>query len=634
MIARCRRFVSAPLGPVLLLIAALGLSAPAGAVSVLLDDFETGVGAWRTNDEAAAGARPSEIATIYTIGRRTETGTEQAALIEFDAARRTWASVSLPISGPTWAEVGVGQIALWVRGDGSDNTVDLTIRSRIGEDRRDVSYVYPLALASRDWQRRAIRLFAFKDAEGHSPDAEAIRNAYLLQFVKTGSWPALSLSVDEIAAEPIPGAATPALQPPASGAEALSVRVDFGATAGPVLAQLGVNLGSDLRPVLEGPASSAALSKLVRDLTPCVVRLRLSDFYDARAGDYDLTRLSRAITWVNDAGARPLVCLNPAQVTVEGVPRWDPDFATAALRLVALRRGGPTVRYYELFDAPLLCAQFATVGELVAAYNDLAARVLAADPEARVGGPGLASAWNDTVRGFLEGADTLHFLSLQLYGAHNPVADEAALFEAACAGRTSDLPNQLSLAEVRHLAAALRRPAPELFVTTMAMNSARRPSGEAADGRLTTPFGAAWLAAAVLGSSASVDKLLQFKLFGEGWGLADRQGERNALAIAGWLLRTYAPRGATLSQLLRPADDLLLAAVWTPTARNLFVVYGGRGPRAVVVDAWGIGSPLTVRERRLTSAGELAMTNLPNSAAQSIDFDGPGVSVIQFVSGQ
>lgn len=618
------------------MLAALLLAAlPAGAVSVLLDDFETGVGAWRTNDADANGARPSEIAHIYTIGRRVEGRTEQAALIEFDAAERTWASVSLPIHGPTWEKVGVGQIAMWVRGDGSDNTVDLTIRSRLGEERRDVSYIYPLSLSNREWQHRAIRLFAFKDADGNPPDPEAIRNAYLFQFVKTGSWPALSLSVDEIVAEPIPGLETPLPPAVAPGPEALSVRVDFGVTSGPVLAQVGVNLGSDLRRILDDPALSAALSGLVRDLTPCVVRLRLSDFWDAHAGNYDLTRLSRAITWINDTGARPLVCLDPARITTaSGEAGWDTDFAAAALRLVALRRGGPHLRYYELFDAPLLTGQFASAADLVAAYNDLATRVLAADPEARVGGPGLASAWDENVRTFLEGADTLHFLSLQLFGAHNPVADEADLFEAACTGKTSDLPNQLSLAEVRHLAHALRRPAPELFVTTMAMNSVRRPNGEAADARLETAFGAAWLAAAVLGSATSVDKLLHFKLFGGGWGLTNRRGERNAVALAAWLLRTYAPRGATLSQLLRPAPDLLIAAVWTPTARNLFVVYGGREPRSVVVDAWGIGSPLLVRERRLTSTGELAMANLPNSAAQSIDFDGPGVSVIQFVSGQ
>ncbi len=431
----------------------------------------------------------------------------------------------------------------------------------------------------------------------------------------------------------IPGATGPP-EPPAE--QPLSVRVDFGATIAPILGQVGVNLGSDLVPVLDDPAAAAAHSRLLTELAPCVVRLRLSDFWDARIADYDLIRLNRAINWVADAGARTLVCLDPARVPLGdgGDTQWDPEFATVALRLAAMRRGGPHLRYYELFDSPLLTGQFADVDELVAGYNELAMRVLAADPEARVGGPGLASAWDGKVRAFLEGAETLHFLSLQLYGAHNVAAGEQELFEAACAGLTSDLPGQLSLREVRHLAQALRRPVPELFVTSMAMNSARRPGGEAADARIVTPFGAAWTAAAVLASSASADKFLHFKLFGAGWGIAERGGARNSPATAAWLLRTYAPRGSTLSGLLRPADDVLVAAVWTPTARNLFVVYAGAGPRAVVVDAWGIGSPVLVRERRLTSRGALVMSDLPNSAAQSIEFDGPGLSVIQFVSGQ
>ncbi len=603
------------------------------AVSIVLDDFEAGVSAWRTNDEHAAGTRPSDIAGIYTVGRRTNAGFEQAALIEFEAAENTWASVSLPIDGPTWAEIGVGQIAMWVRGDGSDHTVDLTLRSRVGEERRDVSYIYRLSLKSRDWERRAIRLFAFQDAEGNPPDREAIRNAYLLQFVKTGSWPQISFYVDEIVAEPIPGAAGE-VEPAAE--QALSVRVDFGETMAPVLGQVGVNLGSDLAPVLDDPSSAEALRRALRELTPCVVRLRLSDFWDPRIADYDLIRLNRAINWVADAGARALVCLNPARIPGEdgGDPRWDPQFEAIALKVVALRRGGPHLRYYELFDSPLLTGQFADVGELVAAYNSLAARVLAADPEARVGGPGFASAWESRVRGFLEGARTLHFLSLQLYGAHNTVAEPAELFEAACSGVTSDLPDQLSLTEVRHLARTLRRPVPELFVTSMAMNSVRLPGGEAADERITTPFGAAWLSAAVLSSSAVTDKFLHFKLFGDGWGMTDRRGAANALHTAAWLLRLYAPRGSTLCQLLRPDDALLVAAVWTPTARNLFVVYAGEAPRSVVIDAWGIGSPVLVRERRINSRGALVMNDLPNAATQSVEFDGPGVAVIQFVSGQ
>ena len=360
--------------------------------------------------------------------------------------------------------------------------------------------------------------------------------------------------------------------------------------------------------------------------------MKLSDFYDARIGDYDLIELNRAINWVTDTGARALVCLDPAQVPADGGNLClDPDFTTVALKVVALRRGGPVARYYELFDRPLLSGQFDSVEALVAAYNDLAQRVLAADPEARVGGPGLASAWESNLRGFLAEAEDLHFLSLHFYAAHTVTASTETLVDAALHGATSDLPEQLTLGQVQALAAELQRPIPELFVTSMAMNSARRPDGTAADDRILGTFGAAWTAAAVLSSSSAADKLLHYKLFGTGWGLTNMRGAPNPAYHAAWLLHTYAPRGATLSALMSPADDVLIAAIWTPTARNAFVVYTGDETRTVVIDAVGVGTPVTVRERRLTSAGELYMADLPNSHSQSIQFDGPGVSVIQFI---
>lgn len=617
--------------PIAVLLA-LGIAvAPADAASIVLDDFEAGVGAWRTNDREAAGARPSEIAAIYTVGRRIDGRTEQAALIEFMAAEDTWASVSLPIDGALWAQHNVGQISLWMRGDGSDETIDLTLRSMVGEERRDLSYVYPLPLASREWQRRAIRLFAFKDADGNPPTAEALRGAYLLQFSKTGSWPNLSLYVDDILAEPIPGAEDQPLLPYAGP---LAVRVDFTRTQARMLGQVGANLGDDPRPVLDAPARAAAIGRAVEQLTPCVIRLRLSDFYDPRIGDYDLIRLNRVINWVGETGARALVCLNPALIAGEEEgddPRLDSDFEDVAVRLVGLRRGGPTLRYYEIFDRPLLTGQFDSVEALVEGHNRLVARVLSADPEARVGGPGLASAWDSQVRGFLEGAEKLHFFSLHFYGAHNVVADDRTLLQAAASGAASDLPDQLTLEQVRHLAHSVRRPIPELFVTSMAANSARTPEGEAADERVGGNFGAAWTAAAILHSSAWVDKFLHHRLYGGDWGLLDDRGRSGPLFTTAWLLRNYAPRGSTLCQLVRPADDLIVAAVWTATARNAVVVYSGEEPRSVVIDARGIGSPLMVRERRLTSDGELGMFDLPNLPSQSIEFEGPGVSVLQFV---
>ena len=610
-----------------LLAAAPVLSQPA---SVVLDDFESGVGAWRSNDAQADGERPSEICAVYTISRGGPEAVEQAAIIEFEAAEGTWASVTLPVKGSVWGDYECGQLGLWFRGDGSESSVQVTLRALVGEERRDLSYSYPVKLDSREWERRSLRFFAFKDADGKALTHEVLSQVYLLQFVKRGTWPALSFCVDDIHAEPIPGETTQPTEP----AEQLSTRVDFGRALSPMLAQVGVNLGSELGLILDSSVTAAHLARGLEELAPCVVRVRLADFYDARNADYDLIRLNRTLNWIADAGARPLICLCPPRLPGSAGVGLDEQFMATAVKLVSLRRGGPNPPYYELFDSPLLSGQFTTVEELVAAYNRLCASLLAADPEARVGGPGLASAWDSNVRGFLEGADTLHFLSLHFFGAHNILAEPAALFGAAVGGVTVDLPNQLTLQQVKHLAHTLRRPIPELFVTAMAMNSARGEKGVAADERLTEGLGAAWTAAAALSAAPYADKLLHFKLFGGGWGLMAASGQTHVTHRAAWLVRTYAPRGATLCQLLRPHPEVLMAAVWTPTARNLLTVHAGEQPRVVVVDCWGIGSPLFVRERHLHSDGQLGMRNLPNSSAQTIEFDGPGLSVIQFVSQQ
>jgi len=611
------------------LAALVAATAIAERASVVLEDFETGVGAWQTNDAQAAGERPSEICAIYTVARHEDGATEQAAMVEFSAGEGTWASVSLPINGSVCADYDCRQLGMWLRGDGSDNTITVTLRAPVGEARRDVSYTYSVKLDSKEWERRALRFFAFQDPEGGALTEETLRKVHLLQFVKTGTWPALTFYVDDIHAEPIPGQTVPA-EPRGQ----LSTRVDFSRSMAPMLGQVGVNLGGELSPVLDSPFIARQISQGLGELTPCVVRLRLADFYDQRAADYDLVRLNRALNWIADAGARPLICLCPVRPPGVAVAGLDEQFLAAAIKLVSLRRGGPQLRYYELFDSPLLSGQFATAEELVSAYNQFSASVLAADPEARVGGPGLASAWDSNVRAFLEGAGILHFFSLHFLGAHSASAERQALFSAAVDGLTADLPNQLTLAQVKHLAHTLRRPIPEVFVTSMAMNSARGEKGAASDARLTGPLGAVWTAAAALSAGPYVDKLLHFKLFGGGWGLMDATGNTHLTHQAAWLMHTYAPRGSAVCQLLRPDPDVLMAAIWTPTARNLITVYGGEQARVLVADCWGVGSPLFVRERRLLADGDLHMRNLPNASAQTLAFDGPGVSVIQFVSQQ
>lgn len=601
---------------VTLIIAAVCLLAALGPVvgeptPVVIADFETGVSAWQTNDGKVNGAAPSELCYIYAIARQEGDHTEQAAMLEFKQALNTWASIRLRVSSASWLSNGAGQIAMWLRGDGSDHTVDLTLRAIVGEDRRDVSYIYKLSLENKNWERHAIRLFAFKNREGQPIDAEALRGVYLIQFVQTGNWPAMSFCVDDIRAEPVAGVNM--LAP--SDREPLAIRVDFRELVGPMLTQVGANIGPESNLVLDSRASAERAAGALRGLAPCMVRVRLSDFFRAATGEYDLIALNRTINWISSARGRPLICLNPGRAGVA-----DEQFLTTAVKLVSLRRGGPRLRYYELFDSPLLTGQCSSVDQLVSAYNDLARRVRSADPEARVGGPGLASAWDANVVGFVRGADTLHFLSLKLHGAHTPAASPGALFDAALAGVASDLPQQLSLTEVAALLAD-RAPMPELFVTAFAPNSAVAGVSGAFEG--------AWTAAALLSASTRADRLLHSALVG---GMLGSDGKPLPTQRAAALIHKYAPRGAVLRQLARQKPDVVTAAVWTATARNLIVVYAGEEPRTIAVDCVGVGSPLLVRVEQVMAGGKLRTGDRPNSPQQSIEFDGPGVAVVQFVT--
>ncbi len=604
------------------LILAAMLLAPAvladQPTAVVIADFETGVGAWRSNDGRVSGARPAELCAIYATAREVDGKVEQAALIEFKPARDTWASVRLPVSGQTWLQHGVGQIAMWLRGDGSNNTVDLTLRSLVGPDRRDVSYVYKLSLENRQWERRAIRLFAFQNRDGQPLDAEALRGVYLIQFVKTGSWPALSFAVDDIYAEVVPGLTIAG----PTGPETVVAQVDFRQVLGPMRGQVGLNLGPELPALLEQRSTAERARAAIRSLAPCLIRTRLSDYYRPGSGEYDLILLNRALNWIADAGGTPLVCLDPGPPSAgASASAHYQSFVTTAIKLVSLRRGGPTLRRYELFDAPLASGQFRKVSELVAAYNDLARRVLAADPEARVGGPGFASAAGANLRDFVQGAETLHFLSLQFHGAHAASATPSALFDAALSGRSADLPDQLSLVEVAELARS-REPMPEVYVTALAPSSTP-------DAPLEPGFAAAWWAAALVSASPYADRLLPGFLIG---GLLTDDGNPLPALQAVALLASAAPRGSTLNQLALVDAEMVTAALWTPKSRNLVVVYAGVAARTVVLDCRGAGVPLAVRSRILGGDGKVQTADRPISPRQSVEFTGPGVAVIEFVT--
>ena len=88
-----------------------------------------------------------------------------------------------------------------------------------------------------------------------------------------------------------------------------------------------------------------------------------------------------------------------------------------------------------------------------------------------------------------------------------------------------------------------------------------------------------------------------------------------------------------MCQLQRIGDNLLVAAVRTRTASNAVIAYCGRGSLSLSLTADGVPAPDLVRERRLDKTeAEVQYLSLSHSTTQRVTLDGPGVSVVQFIT--
>jgi len=166
----------------------------------------------------------------------------------------------------------------------------------------------------------------------------------------------------------------------------------------------------------------------------------------------------------------------------------------------------------------------------------------------------------------------------------------------------------------------------------VALNSVQDAKGGAVDARLQTPYGAAWLAALAGTAAPYVDKLLLRRLYGGGWGLADDQGKLTAPFWAAWLFRTYCPRGAKFGQVSESVEGIVVYAARTATACNVFVVSLAEESQSVTIRARNVGRLSHVRLRGLPGAiGGVEQRDLPTESTQTLDLEGPGVVVVQFI---
>ncbi len=595
------------------------------SASVLIADFESGVRGWRTNDGLAGERGEPTIAEIYGVSPGAPDGGTQAALIEFDAGQRTWASVTASVDGSAWAAQGCTGISLWLRGDGGRHEVDLVLRSyvKVGETTVDTSYIRTVSLTSAEWFNLGTPFASFRNDQGEPIDEKHLGAVKLFQFVKTGSWQALRFTVDQIRAEKLPA---PSEQEPAASGRVL----DFDAGGRECRLQQGVCFGSQAMEQLGDARFAARVKSSLALLGRCVVRVRLSDFYLRDMEQANTVGLQTALSWIRSCGCDPLLCFDhPLPVSGVSPEKGWRDFGTLCARLAGLRRTEPGVHYYEIGSEPLLAGHFRTVEAATGAYNALAAQIMLADPRGRVGGMGFASPWDENLRYFTEHARTLHFLSFHFHGAHSPVAGDEELFDVACRGKSEDLPHQVGPASIRAMVDERRGAEVEVWITECALNSAREANGRARDKRIQTHYGAAWLGAFSLAIAPYVDRVLWFKAFGHGWGLLTDEGEATPAFAAAVLMSRASPAGATIGQPIRIGMRAVVAPVSTSSGRYTVVAHAAPSS-SVELHLRGTPPVQPVRIRRIDPASPSAgFEPMAPSPTQRLTLSGPGLAVIE-----
>lgn len=225
-----------------------------------------------------------------------------------------------------------------------------------------------------------------------------------------------------------------------AAAEPVRLRVDFSQPDGtwnmPALALGQGGLQSD--PMIEPHV------KELRSLRPRTIRLFLSEYYRIYPSHdtYDWTKLDRELRAVCATGARPALALamkppvlyptvDHFLVHPNNYDEWERLCEALARHC---RDGGFGVAAWEVCNEPDIGESggtphyFRTADDYNRFYTHTVAGLLRGDPEARVGGPAVASADSFLVEGLIEHCATrnvpLHFLSWHLY-SDSPAAHAA-----------------------------------------------------------------------------------------------------------------------------------------------------------------------------------------------------------------
>lgn len=632
------------------------VSAPARAQSTLvLDDFEDGVGKWTRNDKIKGDNPAASVMLVDVLATRPTPGGEDssqgAALFTFKAAKGSWASASLKVSGNEWGKIGARVLKFWINAGGDAPGVELMLRGSYRQSDgspRDEVFELPIdpltkrpktiLLDKKQWREVAIPLSDFHDRNGRTLPGR-VSGIYLLQFVQRGSWDSRFFTIDDIRiigtgvpavkAAPAPTAVIDAGAPdpaPQVDINAIPVNVDFLRTQGRIRSSANISIGAAY-PTADGatpfPIEESAEFRAAIDLmNPKFLRLdagALVELIDSSRPAFDFGRLLSAARRARTVGVEPLISLpNP--------PAWGLDargyalFVTQAARL--LNAGNPRpVRYFELATA-------SSPGTAVAFYKRGYSSLKALSRTYRVGGIGASSANQSTLTALLAGAPGLDFLSVHFFGATSGAPATPALFASA-----------VNVSTLRSVAVELDRSkwknAP-LYVTQAGMNAAR-VAGDVvpSDSRLVQLASAAWWTSFLSNGSRLSDQIFHNDAVNPEWGLLNQGASAYPSYYALWMWNTFFPPGSVRAEVKIESSGIVGIACNTPTAHN--VLLANTSDREITARMTIRGFPvlraarLRVLQEPLDPIKGVRFSDLPKSPFQTIKLAPYAVAVMQFI---
>ncbi|RYG70200.1 hypothetical protein EON80_08390, partial [bacterium] len=129
-----------------------------GSVSLVVDNFEEGIGAWTRSDKAKAGLS-DVVATKPTGGAP---GSNGAALLAFKSSETGWASLSRSVDGTQWSKIGANRLVFWMSGGGNREGVGLQLRAKNAGSDLTFTLPKPIRLDITRWRKVAVPFTDFK----------------------------------------------------------------------------------------------------------------------------------------------------------------------------------------------------------------------------------------------------------------------------------------------------------------------------------------------------------------------------------------------------------------------------------------------------------------------------------------